>query len=121
MSEENCNCRRNYSDKNRYELARLWKTLAEDAKARLDRAAKLVEEFSENPQTDAGTRSTAIRVYTEALEEFTNISTIYQDIVFRGHDQSVAVLDQQIAVVAQLGFLAAAFTASGCRSAMICP
>ena len=62
------------------ELEHLWKALAEDAKARLDRAAELVEQLSENPetmpQTDTDQHNNAIRVYTEALEEFTNISTL---------------------------------------------
>jgi hypothetical protein len=73
---------------NRHELEHLWKALAEDAKARLDRAAELVEQLSENPetmpQTDTDQHNNAIRVYTEALEEFTNISKAYQDLVLHG-------------------------------------
>jgi len=70
----------------RDELQYLWKARAEDAKARLDRAAESVEELSENPETvlDAETHNNAIRVYTEALEEFTNISRLYQDLVLHG-------------------------------------
>ena len=73
---------------NRYELEHLWKVRAEDAKARLDRAAELVEELSENPETmpqaDTDEHNNAVRVYTEALEEFTNISRRYQDLVLHG-------------------------------------
>ena len=73
---------------NRYELEHLWKARAEDAKAHLDRAAESLEELSENPETllhaDADTHSSAVRVYTEALEEFTNTSKVYQDLVLHG-------------------------------------
>jgi len=73
---------------NRHELEHLWKMRADNAKARLDRAAESLEELSENPetlsQTDPDTHNNAVRVYTEALEEFTNISRFYQDLVLHG-------------------------------------
>jgi hypothetical protein len=68
----------------RDELQYLWKARAEDAKARLDRAAESVEELSENPETDSDAYDNAVRVYTDALQEFTNISKIYQDLVLHG-------------------------------------
>jgi len=73
---------------NRHPLAHLWKTRTEDAKARLDRAAESVEELSKNLETihqaDANARNNAIRVYLDALEEYTNISKVYQDLVLHG-------------------------------------
>jgi hypothetical protein len=68
----------------RYELEHLWKMRADNVKARLDQAAESVEELSESPETDSDAFNDAVRVYTETLEEFTNISKIYQDLVLHG-------------------------------------
>lgn len=72
-------------ERNRYELEHLWKMRADNAKAHLDRAAECLEELSENPealpQTDV---DTAVRIYTEALEEFTSVSKVYQALVLHG-------------------------------------
>jgi len=71
----------------RHELEHLWKMRADNAKTRLDRAAACVAELSDNaalPETDAGTHNHAIRVYTQALEDYTNISKTYHDLVLHG-------------------------------------
>jgi hypothetical protein len=76
------------NEQNRYALEHLWKTRTEDAKARLDRAAESLKELSEDSETilpgDSDRHDNAIRVYTEALREYANISKIYQDLVLHG-------------------------------------
>jgi hypothetical protein len=73
---------------NRHPLTHLWKTRTEDAKARLDRAAESLGELSKNPETihqaDGDGRNNAIRVYLDALEEYTNISKVYQNLILHG-------------------------------------
>jgi hypothetical protein len=73
---------------NRQALAHLWKTHTEDAKARLDRAAESLEELSENPESihraNGDGRNNAMHVYLDALEDYANISRVYQDLVLHG-------------------------------------
>lgn len=74
-------------DRAREALEQLWKTRVEEAKAKLDVAAEFVEELSEPGtihQINPDDHNNAIRVYTEALEEYASTSRIYQDLVLHG-------------------------------------
>lgn len=90
------------ADHTRQNLEHLWKVRVENVKTRLDTATNHLKETGNDssssgaPRTDSDTRENAIRVYTEALAEYVNISRVYQDLVLHGNvpDQEEALRSQ---------------------------